>query len=248
MPALFDMRIDGEVKMTDRKENLEKFLRDQHLTVKDMELVDLAFTHSSYGFERNHCKGADNQRLEFLGDAVLSVIVAEYLFRKFPCLPEGELTRMRAGIVCEGSLAATASRLGIGCILLMGVGEKMQKGAERASNLADALEAYIGALYFFLEREKLKEYVLDILEPEIRRIESGDYGDYKTEIQEVAQQNGWKIEYRVLGESGPDHCKEFCCGIFINGQHRGSGCGRSKKEAEQAAAGRALNGYRGSGK
>jgi len=220
---------------------LEKLLSKTELKLPKYELINTALTHPSYVFEKGTLVGNHNQRLEFLGDAVVGLIVGDYLYKMFPEKTEGELTKMRAVIVCESSLAKAANRLGLGQYLLMGKGEKIGGGAQRPSNLADAWEALVGALYIELGIDAIRDYILRYLKPEIEKVSCGNYGDYKTQFQEFIQKQPESIiEYQIISESGPDHEKEFISGILQEGKLISQGKGRTKKEAEQNAAHQAL--------
>lgn len=208
----------------------------------NINLLHQALTHTSYA---NECKTPTilhNERLEFLGDAVLDLVVSEYLFRQFPILPEGELTKARAVVVCEPTLARCSAELGIGEYLFLGKGEASSGGRERTSILADAFEAIIGAIYLDSGFENTACFVLKQLGPELLLVERGEYvKDYKTLLQEVVQKNtDSKITYEIIDESGPDHHKIFKVAVCVNGSQLGSGLGKSKKEAEQHAANQAL--------
>lgn len=227
--------------LDNRKKQLEKLMNIINLQLEKYDLLNAALTHPSYVFEKGEKAGAHNQRLEFLGDAVVGLIIADYLFKRFPHKSEGELTKMRAAVVCENSLARAASKLNLGSYLLMGKGEKLGGGAFRASNLADAWEALIGALYLELGLDNIRNFTLSYLQGEIEKVVSGDYGDYKTQFQEFIQkQQDVIIEYRILSEKGPDHAKEFNAGIYVNNKLIAQGMGKTKKEAEQNAAHQAL--------
>ncbi|MEW6448022.1 MAG: ribonuclease III [Bacillota bacterium] len=206
----------------------------------DETLLRQALTHGSYSYE--HSGVANNQRLEFLGDAVLEVVVSEYLYKTFPEKSEGDLTRLRAAIVCEPSLARVASGLGIGEALLMGRGEIMSGGRQRPSILADAFEALLGAIYLDQGLSVAGEFALSKLRVVIEDILRGrQERDYKTELQEFLQRRSPEnVSYIILKEEGPDHAKSFTAGVFYRGECLGKGQGRSKKEAEQRAAREAL--------
>ena len=209
---------------------------------RNITLLQNALTHSSYANERWRDSLASNERLEFLGDSILGMITAEHLYCTFPNRPEGELSRIRADLVCETNLAKVAGQLHLGSYLLLGHGEEQGGGRTRESILADAVEAVIAALYLdggmetargFIERHILSG--LDTESPSLLM------GDYKTELQELIQRkSGQSLSYVLLGESGPDHDKLFTSEVCLNGRPIGSGTGRTKKEAEQAAAHAAL--------
>ena len=216
---------------------LEKKL---NYTFKNSELLKNALTHSSYANE-NRTEGiSSNERLEFLGDSVLGFVTAKHLYSMQPTLSEGKMTRLRAELVCEQSLHGVALDLDLGRYLRMGHGEEKNGGRTRPSILADAVEAVIAAMFLdggiaapesFIERM--------ILSPE--SIEAHHAADYKTELQELIQQkNGQVLTYAPTGESGPDHAKVFSASVSLNGAVIGEGSGRTKKEAEQAAACQAL--------
>jgi ribonuclease-3 len=203
-------------------------------------LLDTALTHPSFVFEHIDADLKSNQRLEFLGDAILGFIVGEYLYLKFPQKAEGELTKMRAAVVCEASLAKQARRLNLGQALYLGRGELLSGGRERTSILADALEALIGAIYLQFGLEKVRELILALLSEEINNLAKRGYGDAKTMLQERAQHENRVLVYRVLEETGPDHNKLFMTAVFVDGVQAGTGSGHTKKEAEQRAAEQAL--------
>ncbi len=212
------------------------------LTFTDPGLLRQALIHTSYANERSHGRLLHNQRLEFLGDAVLDLVISEYLYRNFAALPEGELTKARAAVVCEPALARRAKELGLGRHLLLGRGEAASGGRERDSILADAFEAVIGAVYLDSGYAAASACVLRLLAADLDALADGEYGkDYKTLLQEIAQQGGdARIGYEVTGESGPDHSKTFTVAVSISDVRLGTGSGRSKKAAEQDAARRAL--------
>lgn len=200
------------------------------------KLLTVALTHPSYLFENPQMGRENNQRLEFLGDAVLDFIVAEYLYLNFPDRPEGELTKMRASVVNETTLARKAREIDLGNELLLGRGEQVSGGRERPSILADAWEAVMGAIYLQYGLEVVRRVVLDLLKPVIEEVAQGNYGDYKTMLQEKAQRQESEVNYHILLEEGPDHSKLFTAGVFLDGKLMAKGCGRTKKEAEQLAA------------
>ena len=207
---------------------------------QNITLLQNALAHSSYANERWHDSLKSNERLEFLGDSVLGMVVAEHLYRNFPDRPEGELTRMRADMVCETSLAAIAEQIGLGQHLLLGHGEETGGGRNRASILADAVESVIAASFLdggmAAARSFIERFVLNRVP--VRQLTNKDY---KTALQELVQQKkNQTITYRLVGESGPDHDKTFLVEVSLNGTVIGEGTGTSKKRAEQDAARAAL--------
>lgn len=202
----------------------------------NITLLQNALTHSSYANERWHDSLKSNERLEFLGDSILGMVVAEHLYKKFPDRPEGELTRMRADMVCETSLASIAEQLELGKHLLLGHGEEQGGGRGRASILADAVESIIAASFLDggIEAAKgiISRFVLTNVP--VNRLHNEDY---KTALQELVQQRKNQVlVYSLTGESGPDHDKKFMVQVTLNGQVVGEGTGTSKKRAEQDAA------------
>ncbi len=204
------------------------------------DLLNEALSHSSFVNERkktHHC----NERLEFLGDSVLSVVVSNYLFHAYPDIPEGRLTRLRAALVCEQSLHRFALQIHLGEYLQLGKGEERTGGRSRPSILADAFEAVIAAMYLDSDLEQVTQYILGFLPDHLPENQSLILGDYKTVLQEVIQKNPEeKVEYVLVGETGPDHNKTFQVEVFLNSNSIGSGTGKSKKQAEQMAAKEAL--------
>ena len=199
-----------------------------------------ALTHPSYANEgRKHLK--NNQRLEFLGDSVLSIIVAQHLFEHYRHLPEGELTKLRASLVCEKSLHQFALQIHLGDYLVLGKGEEMTGGRERPSILADAFEAVIASIYLDSGLEAARDFVLRFIPQKLDVKKMTYVSDYKTAIQEIIQKNREeKIEYVLVEEKGPDHNKLFTVEVHLNSNVIGTGTGRSKKQAEQVAAKEAL--------
>ncbi len=202
---------------------------------QNISLLQNALTHSSYANERWHNSLLSNERLEFLGDSVLGMLVADYLFRTFPHRPEGELTRMRADMVCEKTLAAVAARIGLGRHLLLGHGEEQGGGRSRESILADAVESVIAACFLDGGLEAALNFVQKfiLVEVPVTRLNNADY---KTQLQELVQQKNQVLSYALVGQSGPDHDKQFDVEVSLNGKTVGSGSGSSKKRAEQSAA------------
>jgi len=202
---------------------------------KDGELRDLALTHRSYAFENDQT--THNERLEFLGDAVLGIVVTDMAYRAFPQMPEGELAKLRAAIVNMTALADVARGLDIGRFLLLGKGEEMSGGRDKTSILADALEAMLGAVYLDRGLNAARDLIERLFRPRMIAYVRGEgERDYKTILQELASAEVHALpEYRIT-ERGPDHEKEFEATVYLGGAEWGTGSGRSKKEAEQQAA------------
>ncbi len=203
---------------------------------RNVTLLQNALAHSSYANERWHDPLKSNERLEFLGDSVLGMLVAEYLYRTFPDRPEGELTRMRADMVCEKTLAVVANRLDLGKHLLLGRGEELGGGRSRESILADAVESVIAACYLDGGMDAAVQFIkrFILVNVPVSRLHNADY---KTALQELVQQKkNQTLSYVLVGETGPDHDKQFCVELQLNGKVVGTGTGTSKKRAEQAAA------------
>ena len=202
------------------------------------ELLENALYHSSYANEHRCCGVSSNERLEFLGDAVLGLVTADYLYHKHPDLPEGDLTRMRAALVCEESLYEVAQRLGLGSELRLGKGEEAGGGRQRPSILADATESVFAAVYLDGGMEAARALIHRVLlDKEQEEAVEERRRDYKTELQELVQRKpDQTLRYEMVGASGPDHARVFAFRVLLNGQVAGTGEGRSKKEAEQAAA------------
>ena len=203
---------------------------------RNIQLLQNALAHSSYANERWHNGLLSNERLEFLGDSVLGMLVAEYLYRTFPDRPEGELTRMRADMVCEQTLAAVANRIGLGEHLLLGHGEERLGGRSRESILADAVESVIAACFLDGGLNAAAKFVQQFILVEVP-VKKLNNVDYKTSLQELVQQKKNQVlSYALVGQSGPDHDKQFDVEVMLNGTVVGRGSGRSKKRAEQMAA------------
>lgn len=212
---------------------------------KDIELLRTAITHSSYANEKKTEDGTSNERLEFLGDSVLSFIISRILYLEFPDLSEGELSKTRSAIVCEDSLFVCAKKLNLSVAIRLGKGEESSGGRNRKSILADAFEAVIGAVFLDGGYESADKFIINIMQDNIDKgVESQISHDHKTRLQELLQKSGNAgISYVVLREKGPDHEKIFEVAVFVNGIEAGRGHGNSKKTAEQAAAGKALEYY-----
>lgn len=217
---------------------LEKALEYQF---QEKKYLINALTHSSYANENKKSLGS-NERLEFLGDSILGIVVADYLFRNFPNLPEGDLTRNRAALVCEKACCGFSKQLGVGKFLLLSHGEQNSGGRMRSSILADAFEAIIAAIYLDGGMEEARRFILRFVTPMVKANKPKTFRDYKTKLQEIIQQNPEEsLEYVLIKESGPDHDKRFTVEVHLNSNVIGKGSGRSKKEAEQQAAREALD-------
>ena len=207
---------------------------------RNIQLLQNALTHSSYANERWHNSLLSNERLEFLGDSVLGMLVAEYLYHNVPNRPEGELTRMRADMVCEQTLAAAANRIGLGSHLLLGHGEEQGGGRSRNSILADAMESVIAACFLDGGIQAALKVVQQFILVEVPVTKLHNV-DYKTQLQELVQQKKNQVlSYALVGQSGPDHDKQFDVEVSLNGTVVGKGSGSSKKRAEQMAASAAI--------
>lgn len=209
----------------------------------DTNIITQALVHSSYANEKGQKDLFSYERLEFLGDAVLQLIISDYLFAKYPDFPEGELTKLRSRIVCEATLVECAKFLELGIHMYFGRGEELTGGRERASILADCFESVVAAIYLDGGMNNARSFVLRIMENKIVDAVMGKiFIDYKTRLQEVIQARKiTQIRYVVMDEQGPDHSKTFQMNVVVNDQVVGTGTGRSKKEAEQLAAKMALN-------
>ncbi len=208
---------------------------------RDERLLETALTHSSYANERHAAGIVSYERLEFLGDSILGLTTAEFLYAHRPALPEGRMTRLRAELVCESSLHKTALSLGLGEFMRLGRGEELTGGRERASILADMVEAIIAAIYLDGGMDEAKSFIMTHVLSSAEIGEDHPSADYKTALQEYVQRRGEvRICYELIGESGPDHSKTFTFSVSVDGEAVGEGSGRTKKEAEQMAARRAL--------
>jgi len=207
---------------------------------KDPELLERALTHKSFANENR--VPAHNERLEFLGDAVLGLVISEHLIKNCPDSSEGDLSRLRASIVSEPALAAVARRIGLGSFLLLGKGEELTGGRDKDSLLANCLEALIASIYLDAGNTAVEKFVIRFFEEIIKKTcTAGSTLDYKTELQELCQERLKQLpEYRIVSETGPDHQKQFEVELSVKGEVCGHGIGKSKKEAEQRAAKEAL--------
>lgn len=227
----------------ERIEELKALQESLHYFFTDIELLNTALTHSSYANEHNLHISKSNERLEFLGDTVVNLVVSQYLFKKYPFYPEGELTKIRAKVVCEHSLAWVARGLNLGKYLLLGKGEESTGGRDRESILGDASEAMVGAIFMDSNFNTVNYLLLSNFETDIVRavVKGNLFIDYKTELQEKLQRvTKDRIEYILIKEEGPDHNKLFHMDVTVGGEAIGSGMGKNKKEAEQMAAKEAL--------
>jgi len=217
-----------------------EFIETNQIKCNDLNLIALAFAHPSYAQEKN--KINTNQRLEFLGDAVLNLVVAEYIFKRYPEKAEGELTKIRSRVVCESALDNWAHEMQLGKYLLLGKGEDKSGGRGRKSILADAVEAVIGAIYLDQGFQGAADFIKSYLIEAIEDTASGDFYDYKSRLQELVQaKNKSNVIYEILNENGPAHAKVFTAGVYYEDKLLATGIGRSKKEAQQKAAGKVVN-------
>jgi len=206
----------------------------------DISLLEAALTHSSYANENKKTGAVCNERLEFLGDSVLGMTVSALIYKSLPDLPEGRMTRLRAELVCEKSLAAVAGKLGLGDCILLGRGEEKGGGSKRPSILADCVEAVLAAVYLDGGFEPVFRIIYEHLAPDLCAV-AHENTDYKTALQEMIQiKPGRSLSYTTISESGPDHMKTFVVEVRCNGNYLASGKGKSKKEAERSAAKAAL--------
>lgn len=208
---------------------------------KDRSLLQTALTHSSYANEKHARNSCSYERLEFLGDSILGLVTAEFLYTHEPMLPEGRMTKLRAELVCETSLHKTAVALGLGDYMRLGKGEEHTGGRERPSILADMVESVIAAIYLDSGMDSAKSFIMEKVLKDAEISDTHPSTDYKTRLQELVQRrSNQHISYRLAGESGPDHNKVFTFEVLINDIPSGRGSGRTKKEAEQMAACKAL--------
>ena len=218
---------------------LLRFLNRYRLPMHDLELLDRALTHSSYAFENQ--LDHDNERLEFLGDSVLGLVVSKYLYEEHPRSREGVLSKYKASLISRNVLGARAMDMGLGELILLGKGEEMNGGRERATLLGSALEAVVGALYLDLGIEPITKFLeKEIFEPGRLLSATDEFGDYKSLLQELVQKSCQSVpEYETISETGPDHNKQFEVVVRVGGEVRGHGSGPRKKIAENQAAMRA---------
>ncbi|MDO4944391.1 MAG: ribonuclease III [Ruminococcus sp.] len=224
----------------DEQQNLLDFQKKIDYRFKDEKLLYEALSHSSFANENKKHRNS-NERLEFLGDSVLSIVVSDYIFEHFKHLPEGELTKLRASLVCEKALYEFSKKIELGKYIFLGKGEEMTGGRERASIVSDAMEAVIAAIYLDGGIECARKHIMNFLPEDITPEHTTTFHDYKTVLQEIIQKNPEeRIEYFLKDEEGPDHDKKFTVQVLLNNNVIGTGVGRSKKNAEQNAAKEAL--------
>lgn len=226
------------MKTATRKTELEELLTRLDLSIDNLELLDLALTHSSYNFENKTPEGADNERLEFLGDAVLKIIASRYLFERFPNYSEGELTKIMAILVSDKMLTKFAEKINLGKYLKIGFHEEKQGGRNRASTLACAFEAFLAAFYLDDKIADLTNFLQKLIKEVVSDIDSSaSKHNFKAMLQEYSQANDMGIpKYTVIKEEGPDHNKLFIVQAILEGKIYGEGQGKSKKEAHKYAA------------
>ena len=229
----------------DKKEKIEinkAFEKLIGYTFKNKELLVLALTHSSYTNESRRETYNSNERLEFLGDSVLSVVISKFLYTTQADMTEGNMSKIRALIVCESSLARVARKISLDKYLLLGKGEEVTGGRKRDSILSDAFEALLGAIFLDSGIEQAELFILKVTKKIIIDVLNGDIVfDYKTKLQEAVQHDGiLELSYNIIEERGPDHNKEFVANVVVNGKVKGEGIGKTKKDAEQEAAKKAL--------
>jgi ribonuclease III len=226
----------------ERKKQLRNFVRNINLKFRDLEILDRALIHTSYVNESNQDL-EDNENMEFLGDAVLNLSVCEYLYKKYPNLNEGDLTKIKSHVVSTEVLATFAKRLKLGEFVLLGKGEELSNGREKPSILADTFEALIAAIYLDVGFEKVKRFIIERFKSKIEKSKRSPHKlDFKSQFQEYALENTSELpEYRTLKEKGPNHDKKFKVGLLIKNELISVGSGKTKKEAQQNAARVALD-------
>lgn len=226
------------------RNRIQEFLKKNGIRMKKIDLAVQALTHPSCLQEENMGYG-NNQRLEFLGDAILDFVVGDYLYHRYPAFKEGVLTQVRAGLVCENSLYEIANRMEMGSYILLGRGEELSGGRSRRSTLADAVEALIGAIYLDDGIEQAKAFILRELADRLEGLSEDSYADYKSRLQEWVQSRGREnVEYRLLETKGPAHERWFVSGVYYMEKLLAQGEGKTKKASEQKAAAIALAAFR----
>ncbi len=219
-------------------QTLSKILKEKFdISFKNEALLMEAMTHSSYANEHKEMNGIYNERIEFLGDAVLELTISDWLFRQFPHFQEGQLTKLRAQIVCEDSLSLLAKECSLNEYLLLGKGETLSGGREKPAILCDVFEAFIGALYLDKGMDEVQRFLDQVIVPKIKNGRYELITDFKTELQEYLQQNGpVHIRYELVKEEGPSHDKIFTVQLIVDGKKYKTASGKTKKAAEQMAA------------
>ncbi len=226
---------------SEQAEKFRAFQQSLGMQFKNERLMIQAFTHSSYVNEHRKERFMDNERLEFLGDAVLELAVSQFLYRHYPKMSEGELTKLRAAIVCEPTLYQFAKELSFHDLILLGKGEEQTGGRQRPALLADVFEAFIGAVYLDLGFEEVVRFLQKHVFPKVDKGAFSHTMDFKSQLQEIVQSRDLgNLDYRIISEKGPAHNRQFVSAVFLNGSKLGQGSGRSKKEAEQEAAQKAI--------
>lgn len=221
-------------------DKITAFMHEWELPFKDVQLLHRAFMHTSYVNEESRVFES-NERLEFLGDAVLELKISEFLYTAYPQMAEGEMTKFRAQIVREESLVIYAQTLGLGEMLFLGRGEEQTGGRQRPAIIADAFEALLGAVYLDLGMEAIQQLLEKVVFPEVATVRQREYQDFKSQLQELVQTDASRnVIYQIADESGPAHAKVFVANVLVDGIVFGSGNGRTKKDAEQQAARAAL--------
>jgi len=233
--------------MDEREVKLQELEKSLGLSFLNRQLFNQSLSHSSYAYEMKSKDILDNERLEFLGDAVIKLVTSEYLYNKFPEKAEGDLTKIRADVISDRTLAAVSRKLRLGSFMLLGQNEKKTGGKSRRSNLANVFEALVGAIYLDAGLGKARDFLLDQVGSEIEKVSrAGFIRDYKSALQELVQQNKWGLpQYHVIREVGPKHKKVFLVEVKIRGRAHGAGKGLNKKDAEQRAAFEALQKLKG---
>ncbi len=225
-----------------RIDELNRLISELKLSIDNYEYLDKALTHSSYTFENKLSNLLNNERLEFLGDAILKLIASNYLYTRFPEYSEGELTKIRSILISDNTLARLAAKIDLGKYIKLGYHEKKMGGSTRSSNLACAFEAFLGAFYIDGKLSLLYDFLIPLLEPEVTEIDqSAAKYNFKAILQEYTQGHGIKLpDYRIVKEEGPPHDRTFEIEVFVSDESVGYGSGKSKKEAQQKAAHMAL--------
>ncbi|KYO66781.1 ribonuclease III [Thermovenabulum gondwanense] len=226
-----------------RKAKLDELQKILGISFYNLELLNLALVHPSFSYEKRSELEENNQRLEFLGDAVLELVISQWIFEEFPEHSEGELTKIRAFLVCEETLSLISKELSLGDYLILSKGEELSGGREKISILADTFEAVLGAIYLDQGLEKVRQFVISKFKGIINKLKAGNFvADYKTTLQEILQKRSQdRIMYNVVKEEGPDHDKTFYVEVKWKNRVLGRGKGKSKKEAEQRAAKEAID-------